>query len=65
MDSESPLQHIAIHALNCTQGIGTVLVGMRTPAYVDDVMSVMDLPQQQFTRGTWEEVVKVLRELSE
>jgi predicted aldo/keto reductase-like oxidoreductase len=65
MDPESPLQHIAINALNCTQGVGTVLVGMRTPAYVDDVMSVMDLPQQQFTRGTWEEVVKVLRELSE
>jgi aryl-alcohol dehydrogenase-like predicted oxidoreductase len=64
MDPESPLQHIAIHALNCTQGVGTVLVGMRTPAYVDDVMSVMDLPKQQFTRGTWEEVVKVLRELS-
>jgi aryl-alcohol dehydrogenase-like predicted oxidoreductase len=65
MDPESPLQHIAIHALNCTQGIGTVLVGMRTPAYVDDVMSVIDLPQQQFTRSTWEEVVKVLRELSD
>jgi hypothetical protein len=38
---------------------------MRTPAYVDDVMSVMDLPQQQFTRGTWEEVTRVLQELSD
>ena len=65
MDPESPLQHIAIHALDCTEGVGTVLVGMRTPAYVDDVMSVMDLPQQQFTRGTWEEVTRVLQELSD
>jgi hypothetical protein len=65
MDPESPLQHIAIHALNCTQGVGTVLVGMRTPEYVDDVMLVMDLPKQQFTRDTWEEVAAVLKELSE
>jgi hypothetical protein len=38
---------------------------MRTPAYVDDVMSVMDIPRQQFTRGTWEEVARVLQELSD
>ena len=65
MDPESPLQHIAIHALDCTEGVGTVLVGMRTPAYVDDVLSTRDLPHQHFNRQTWERVAEQLKRLSE
>ena len=65
MDPESPLQHIAIHALNCTEGVGTVLVGMRTPSYVDDILATSDLPRQRYTRQTWERVAEQLKRLSE
>jgi len=64
MDPESPLQHIAIHALDCTQGVGTVLVGMRTPTYVDDILATCDLPRQHFTRQTWARVAEQLKRLS-
>ena len=65
MDPESPLQHIAIHTLNCTEGVGTVLVGMRRPQYVDDILAACDLPRQRYTRQTWERVAEQLKRLSE
>ena len=65
IDPETPLQHIAIHALRCTHGISTVLVGMRRTDYVADVMQVLDLPQARYDRDTWNRAAEELRRLSE
>ncbi len=38
------LSQIAIRALRSTQGVSSVLVGMRRPAYVDDVLAELQRP---------------------
>ena len=61
---DTPLQHIALHAVRCTDGINTVLVGMRTPAYVDDVIASTTLPETTYHRSTWNRVAAHLARLS-
>ncbi|MEY3386041.1 MAG: hypothetical protein RIR53_852 [Bacteroidota bacterium] len=65
LDAEMPLQHVAIHALRHTTGIGTVLVGMRRMEYVDDVLPILDGPVGSYDRSTWLRVADELRRLSE
>ncbi|NQW29884.1 MAG: aldo/keto reductase [Ignavibacteria bacterium] len=64
LPSTTPLQHIAIHAVNHTQGVGAVLVGMRTPQYVRDVLQCAQLPPSTYDEQTWEKVREALVELS-
>ena len=61
---DTPLQHIALHAIRCTAGIDTVLVGMRTPEYVDDVLSSYSLPETTYHRSTWNRIAQHLARLS-
>lgn len=65
LDPETPLQHVALHALRCTAGVSTVLVGMRRLEYVDDVLHVLDLPEALYDRATWNRAADELRRLSE
>lgn len=65
LDPEMPLQHIAIHALRCTSGVQTVLVGMRTSEYVQDVLRVTELESATYDRTHWLRVADELRRLSE
>ncbi|MFN6114031.1 MAG: aldo/keto reductase [Bacteroidota bacterium] len=65
LDPETPLQHVALHALRCTAGVSTVLVGMRRMEYVDDVLHVLDLPEARYNRTTWNRAADELRRLSE
>lgn len=65
LDAETPLQHIALHALRCTDGVGTVLVGMRRTDYVDDTLQVLDVPASNYDRTTWNRVAEELRRLSQ
>jgi hypothetical protein len=46
------LSQIAIRALRSTAGISSVLVGMRRPAYVDDVMQELARPVEIKQRET-------------
>lgn len=65
MDPDTPLQQIAIQAVRCTEGVECVLVGMRRPEYVADVLIVLDLPELNYDRNVWIEVAKILAQLSE
>lgn len=65
MDMDTPLQHIAVQALRCTDGVDHVLVGMREPAYVDDVLCVLDMPETSYHRTTWHRVADHLARLSQ
>lgn len=65
MPLDTPLQHLALHAVRCTAGISTVLVGMRTPAYVDDVLAAMTLPTISLHRASWMRIVEHLARLSD
>ncbi|MCX6141205.1 MAG: aldo/keto reductase [Candidatus Kapabacteria bacterium] len=65
MDIDTPLQHIAVQALRCTVGVDHVLVGMRDPAYVDDVLCVLDMPESSYHRTTWLRVADHLARLSQ
>ena len=65
LDSETPLQHIALHSLRCTAGVNTVLVGMRQTAYVDDVMYSNDMAPSTYDRKRWLLVADELQRLSE
>ncbi len=40
-DVDGPLSRMALHALQSTRGISTVLVGMRRPAYVQDTLAAL------------------------
>jgi len=61
---DTPLQHIALHAVRCTAGVNTVLVGMRTPSYVDDAIISSTLPETTYHRSTWNRVAAHLARLS-
>ncbi|MEJ2749259.1 MAG: hypothetical protein P8183_15340 [Anaerolineae bacterium] len=51
------LSQIAIRALRSTAGISSVLVGMRRPAYVDDVVRELQRPVEIKERSeAWENV---------
>lgn len=65
LDPETPLQHVALHALRCTAGVSTVLVGMRTVPYVEDALNVLELPPSVYSREYWLAVAEELRRLSE
>lgn len=65
LDPETPLQHIAIHALRCTNGVQAVLVGMRTTNYVRDVLHVTELEPAIYDRTHWLHAADELRRLSE
>lgn len=56
LPGDTPLQHIALHAVRSTTGVSVVLVGMRTPEYVRDAMLVYHLPEASFNRDTWNRV---------
>lgn len=62
---DTPLQHIALHVLRCTHGVSCVLVGMRTTAYVEDVLRVLRLPTVAFGRASWLRIVEHLARLSD
>jgi aryl-alcohol dehydrogenase-like predicted oxidoreductase len=62
---DTPLQQIALHAVRCTDGVNVVLVGMRTPEYVDDVLTTHDLPETTYHRTTWLRIADHLARLSE
>lgn len=62
---DTPLQHIAIHCVATTQGVDTVLVGMREVIYVDDAIAALELPHTHIHRSTWNRVAEHLRRLSE
>jgi hypothetical protein len=61
---DTPLQHLALHAVRNTPGIGTVLVGMRKREYVRDVSAAMLLEPVQCGRSTWEAINDHLHRLS-
>ena len=61
---DTPLQHIALHALLCTDGVGVVLVGMRRPEYVDDAIAATHLPESPYHRSTWNRIAAHLARLS-
>lgn len=65
LDTETPLQHIALHSLRNTRGITTVLVGMRTVAYVSDAVQTNELPVSAYDRTHWLRVTEELRRLTE
>lgn len=62
---DTPLQHIALHAVRCTEGVDVVLVGMRNVDYVDDVLACYDLPETTYHRVTWQRIADHLARLSE
>lgn len=64
LPTNTPLQHAAITAARYTQGIGTVLVGMRTPAYVQDVVAASKLSTKPLDRNRWLTIQQHLEQLS-
>lgn len=64
LPSDTPLQHIALHAVRCTAGVSAVLVGMRTPEYVRDVLLAIQLPEATYRRDKWDQVELHLAGLS-
>jgi aryl-alcohol dehydrogenase-like predicted oxidoreductase len=64
LDPDTPLQHVALHALRNTEGVGTVLVGMRHPTYVDDALITSGLPDEPIDRSTWDRIAALLARLS-
>ncbi|MBP6510129.1 MAG: aldo/keto reductase [Candidatus Kapabacteria bacterium] len=65
MPIDTPLQHIAVQSLRCTPGVDHVLVGMRRPEYVEDILSVFELPEPTYHRATWQRVAEHLARLSQ
>lgn len=65
LPANTPLQHLAIHAARCTDGVDTVLVGMRSRAYVQDVHTAMQLPSRKYSRQTWQSIATQLSTLSD
>jgi hypothetical protein len=52
---EVPLSRLALRALRTTEGISCVLVGMRRPEYVDDVLAELNTPVAQKNRkASWQ-----------
>ena len=37
---------MAIHHTRCVEGVSSVLVGMRQPAYVDDILETLKHPEE-------------------
>lgn len=64
LDSNTSLQHVALHAVRSTVGITTMLVGMRAPAYVADVLRIEALAPMNLERRAWQEVYTILEQLS-
>lgn len=51
------LSHLAIRALRSTKGVTSVLVGMRTQKYVEDVLTELKVPcEQTDRRAAWEQI---------
>jgi len=65
MPLDTPLQQLALHMVQCTAGVSTVLVGMRTPAYVDDAIASTTLPPISLHRASWLRIVEHLARLSD
>ncbi|MDD4600686.1 hypothetical protein SDC9_20833 [bioreactor metagenome] len=58
--SAPSLRHLALQALRSTEGITTVLIGMRKLSYVDDVLQVLRKPCAVAERkSVWEQVQRV------
>jgi hypothetical protein len=52
---DCPLSQLAIHVLRSTQGISSILVGMRDEAYVSDVMAELSRPIVKLPRqASWQ-----------
>lgn len=64
LPTDTPLQQLAIHAVHCTDGIGTILVGMRRTQYVRDVVAVQQLQRMKWQRNNWLQIHQKLVELS-
>lgn len=61
---DTPLQHIALHAVRCTHGVHTVLVGARTTEQLHDVLVTSDLPHTPIHESTWHRIHAHLARLS-
>ena len=61
---DTPLQHIPLHAVRCTHGVHTVLVGARTTEQLHDVLVTSDLPHTPIHESTWHRIHAHLARLS-
>lgn len=58
---EAPLSRLAVRALRSTEGISCVLVGMRRPEYVDDVLAELKAPVSQTDRqASWQKLHQLI-----
>jgi aryl-alcohol dehydrogenase-like predicted oxidoreductase len=56
-----PLSRLAVRALRSTEGISCVLVGMRRPEYVDDVLAELKTPfRLKDRRDSWQALDRLL-----
>lgn len=63
-DADAPLSRLALRALRTTAGVSCVLVGMRRPAYVEDVLAELAAPVPQRERsGAWRALSRMLQAL--
>jgi hypothetical protein len=59
---DGPLSRLSLRALRSTEGVSCVLVGMRRPAYVDDVLAELDCPiKLRERRESWQNLSRLLR----
>lgn len=61
---DTPLQHVALHAVRCTHGVHTVLVGARSIDQLHDVIITSDLPITPIHESTWHRIHAHLARLS-
>jgi len=61
---DTPLQHVALHAVRCTHGVHTVLVGARSHEQLHDVVVTTDLPITPIHESTWHRIHAHLARLS-
>jgi hypothetical protein len=58
---EVPLSRLALRALRTTEGISCVLVGMRRPEYVDDVLAELKTPKEpKDRRASWKKLAQLI-----
>ncbi|MFO7706885.1 MAG: aldo/keto reductase [Desulfobacterales bacterium] len=59
---DGPLSRLSLRALRSTEGVSCVLIGMRRPAYVEDVLAELDCPiKQRERRESWQNLSRLLR----
>jgi aryl-alcohol dehydrogenase-like predicted oxidoreductase len=57
----APLSRLAVRALRSTQGVSCVLVGMRRPEYVEDVLAEIKTPiEPKDRRASWQRFAQLI-----